>query len=75
MGGRPAPRNLIFMNYLSERSTDLLELELDWGGIHRCDCVRHVLTDAKGLLLRLPRKINEQGVCVTINNLRAPLLG
>lgn len=68
------PRNLTFMKTRVEGPTDLLELELNRSGIHRCDGIRHLLTDTKSLVFRLPWEIDEQGVRVTVYDLRAPLL-
>ena len=50
----------------------LLELELDGSRVLRRDRVGHRMSDAKGVLLALPWKVDEERVRVAVYDLRTP---
>lgn len=59
---------------IDEATPHLFEFQLHGGGVHARDRVRHVLSDPKGLLLRLAPEVDEERVSVAIYDPCAPPL-
>lgn len=51
---------------------DLLELELDWCGVHRRDRVCNVVPDPKGLFFGLTAEVDEQRIGIAIYDFCTP---